>query len=60
MANIVSRKKSAAPKEPKVKKFKNFKLTIEFTDRDDAMAFAEAINEYNHDIATTVVENAHR
>ncbi len=58
MATLI--KRAAKNVEPKAKKFKKFKITLEFTDRDDAIAFAGAIQDYDDDLSKDVVELAHR
>jgi len=60
MATLTSKSKPREPREPKEKKFKKFKITLEFTDRDDAVAFAGAIQEYDDELSKDVVELAHR
>jgi hypothetical protein len=56
MASIISRK--AADAVPKEKKFKKFKITLEFNDRDDALGFAAAIEDHDIGVAKELVSRA--
>jgi len=59
MATLIKREPKAGV-EPKAKKFKKFKITLEFTERDDAVAFAGAIADYDDGLSKDVVELAHK
>lgn len=61
MATIIKRKKKeTAQKQPLIKKFKKFKLALEFDSRNDAMDFASAVQQYSDDISKEVTELAYR
>jgi hypothetical protein len=58
MVEIVQRKTKSG--EVKERKFKPFKVTLDFTDRDDAYAFAEAVNDIAPAVAADIVLKANR
>jgi hypothetical protein len=60
MAELVVRTRKANPeKAPKEKKFKPFKVTLEFTSREDAVEFGMAMKDYNDDISKHITEKAY-
>lgn len=58
MPSVISREKKVT--EPKVKKFKPFKITLNFDNREDADNFASVISDEYLTIAREVVAKAYR
>lgn len=60
MATVIKRSSKSANGQTKEKKFKNFKLRLEFTERADAVNFADLIASEYPEIAEEVRELAYK
>jgi hypothetical protein len=60
IAIVKTERKPKAPKEPKVKVFKPFKIKLDFTDRESAMDFTAQIQDIFPELAKEITEKSYR